>query len=114
MSIRKVLVALVTTAAIAAPVTAQAGTEEEEVFALGAAAGVAAVVILGGVVASAFNRPAPINTPVTIKAFSANDARLGDSHTSYCANRYRTYDAATNTFQPFEGSRRQCVSPFAR
>lgn len=114
MSIRKTLVALATTVVLAAPVSAHAGTEEEEVFALGAAAGIAAVVVLGGVVASAFNRPAPIDTPVTIKAFSANDARLGDTHTSYCANRYRTYDAATNTFQPFEGPRRQCVSPYAR
>ena len=114
MTLRKSLIALATCAAVAAPMTAQAGTEEEEVFALGAAAGAAAVVILGGVVASAFNRPAPIDTPVTIKAFSADDARLSDSHTGYCANRYRSYDAATNTFQPFEGPRRECVSPFAR
>lgn len=107
MSPRNTVLALVTSAAFAAPITAQAGTEEEEVFALGAAAGVAAVVILGGVVASALNRPAPIQTPLTYQPARANDA-----HATYCANRYRTYDAATNTFQPFDGPRRECRSPY--
>ena len=114
MTIRKTLVALITAATVSAPVAARAdNTEEEELFALGAAAGAAAIVVIGGLVASARNRPAPIDIPVTQKALTYDGVRLTDSHVSYCANRYRTYDAATNTFQPFEGPRRQCTSPYA-
>ncbi len=36
----------------------------------------------------------------------------GNSHTSWCYNRYRSYRAYDNTYQPYNGSRRQCVSPF--
>ena len=109
MSIRKTLVALVTTAAIAAPVTAQArDAEDEELFALGAAAGAAAIVLIGGLVASARNRPAEIVQPL-----GYTPVRVGDAHTSYCANRYKSYDPATNTFQPYNGPRRECVSPYA-
>lgn len=35
----------------------------------------------------------------------------GNSHTSWCYNRYRSYRASDNTFQPNYGPRRQCVSP---
>lgn len=36
----------------------------------------------------------------------------GDSHTSWCYSRYRSYRAYDNTFQPNYGPRRQCVSPY--
>lgn len=36
----------------------------------------------------------------------------GNSHTSWCYNRYRSYRAWDNTFQPYYGGRRQCVSPY--
>lgn len=35
----------------------------------------------------------------------------GNSHTQWCYNRYRSYRASDNTFQPNNGPRRQCVSP---
>lgn len=39
--------------------------------------------------------------------------RLPDnSHTAWCANRYRSYRAYDNTFQPNNGPRKQCVSPY--
>ncbi len=38
--------------------------------------------------------------------------RVGGSHTEWCYNRYRSYRAYDNTFQPYNGPRRQCVSPY--
>lgn len=37
----------------------------------------------------------------------------GGSHTRWCANRYRSYRAYDNTFQPYNGPRQQCVSPYS-
>ena len=34
------------------------------------------------------------------------------SHVNWCANRYRSYRAYDNTFQPYNGPRQQCVSPY--
>ncbi|MGB3874436.1 MAG: BA14K family protein [Shinella zoogloeoides] len=45
----------------------------------------------------------------------ANDRgyyRGGSSHVRWCANRYRSYRAYDNTFQPYHGPRRQCISPY--
>lgn len=36
----------------------------------------------------------------------------GGSHVNWCANRYRSYRAYDNTYQPYNGPRRQCVSPY--
>ena len=38
----------------------------------------------------------------------------GGSHTRWCANRYRSYRAYDNSYQPYNGPRRQCVSPYGR
>ncbi|WP_311134068.1 BA14K family protein [Pleomorphomonas sp. JP5] len=44
--------------------------------------------------------------------------RLGPSmpvnHVRWCQGRYRSYDPRTNTFQPYHGPRRICVSPYYR
>ncbi|MBB2972108.1 BA14K family protein [Mesorhizobium sp. RMAD-H1] len=42
----------------------------------------------------------------------ANQSRGGSAHTRWCYNRYRSYRAWDNTFQPYNGPRRQCVSPY--
>ena len=34
------------------------------------------------------------------------------AHAEWCMSRYRSYDAATNSYQPFSGGRRICVSPY--
>lgn len=34
------------------------------------------------------------------------------AHVQWCANRYRSYRAYDNTFQPNYGPRQQCVSPY--
>ena len=34
-------------------------------------------------------------------------------HVQWCVQRYRSYRPADNTFQPYDGPRRQCVSPYS-
>ena len=36
----------------------------------------------------------------------------GDAHVGWCYRRYRSYREWDNTFQPYHGRRRQCVSPY--
>lgn len=36
----------------------------------------------------------------------------GDAHTRWCYARYRSYRAYDDTFQPYHGPRRACVSPY--
>lgn len=36
----------------------------------------------------------------------------GDAHTAWCYDRYRSYRAYDNTYQPYNGSRKQCYSPY--
>ncbi|WP_299816592.1 BA14K family protein [uncultured Roseibium sp.] len=33
-------------------------------------------------------------------------------HVAWCSDRYRSYRAQNNTFQPFKGQRRLCSSPY--
>ncbi|MCP8893507.1 BA14K family protein [Shinella daejeonensis] len=45
----------------------------------------------------------------------ANQPAAGSSsHVNWCANRYRSYRAYDNTFQPYNGPRRECLSPYSR
>lgn len=37
---------------------------------------------------------------------------LSRAHIRWCYNRYRSYSVYTNTFQPYNGPRRQCWSPY--
>ncbi len=34
------------------------------------------------------------------------------AHTNWCHNQYRSYRQSDNTFQPYHGGRRLCISPF--
>ncbi len=34
------------------------------------------------------------------------------AHVQWCSQRYRSYDPSTDTFQPYEGPRRPCQSPY--
>lgn len=36
----------------------------------------------------------------------------GDAHEQWCYRRYRSYRAWDNTYQPYRGHRRQCISPY--
>lgn len=37
----------------------------------------------------------------------------GDAHVRWCYNRYRSYRAWDNTFQPYGGPRQSCYSPYS-
>ena len=37
---------------------------------------------------------------------------FSQAHYQSCYARYRSYDAASNTYQPFNGPRRPCYSPY--
>lgn len=39
--------------------------------------------------------------------------KYSEAHYRWCANRYRSYDRYTNTYQPYYGPRKQCVSPYS-
>ena len=36
----------------------------------------------------------------------------GDAHVQWCYDHYRSYRASDNTYQPYNGPRRQCRSPY--
>lgn len=38
---------------------------------------------------------------------------LSNAHVQWCYDRYRSYRAYDNTFQPYNGPRRQCWSPYS-
>lgn len=62
-------------------------------FGLGAA-------IIGGMAAQAPRPPVAVGVP--------------SSHVRWCQGRYRSYDVYSNTFQPYNGPRQVCVSPYYR
>ncbi|MBZ9675952.1 BA14K family protein [Mesorhizobium sp. ES1-1] len=39
--------------------------------------------------------------------------RLSNAHVQWCYDRYRSYRAYDNTFQPYNGPRQQCWSPYS-
>lgn len=45
-------------------------------------------------------------------ANSADRADRGDRHEAWCEDRYRSYRVWDNTFQPYNGPRKQCNSPY--
>ena len=91
----------------AMPVAAQAG-QDEEIFALGALAGVAGTVLFGGAVAGALALDNRADNSIDA---GTQPLAIGNDHVSYCQARYKTYRVSDNTFQPNNGPRRACVSP---
>lgn len=53
----------------------------------------------GLIIGNAINQPAPVY-------------QTGGSHAQWCYNRYRSYRDYDNTYQPYGGPRRQCISPY--
>lgn len=56
----------------------------------------AAAFIAGAAISSAINQPRV----------------SGNAHVRWCYDRYRSYRASDNTYQPYNGGRRQCYSPY--
>ncbi|MFY8196456.1 MAG: BA14K family protein [Novosphingobium sp.] len=39
---------------------------------------------------------------------------MSSDHVAWCEDRYRSYRASDNTFQPYNGGRQECISPYSR
>lgn len=64
--------------------------------------GLAAGALIGGALA------APRYAPPQERRYVGG----GNSHVNWCYSRYRSYRAYDNTFQPYNGPRQQCYSPY--
>ncbi|MCO5732498.1 BA14K family protein [Rhizobium sp. SSA_523] len=43
---------------------------------------------------------------------STEEPQLSEAHLDWCSSRYRSYRPRDNSYTPFSGGRRECVSPF--
>ncbi|MBX3596939.1 MAG: BA14K family protein [Rhizobiaceae bacterium] len=62
--------------------------------------------VAGALLGGALSAPAPVYREPTRRVYMGND------HVRWCYNRYRSYRASDNTFQPYNGPRQQCYSPY--
>ena len=62
----------------------------------------AAAFITGAIIGGALAEP-----PVRYRP------RYGNGHVEWCYSRYKSYRAYDNTYQPYNGPRRQCYSPYS-
>jgi hypothetical protein len=66
-------------------------------------------IIIGG---GGYYRPAPrYIAPPPIRPVRPGYG-LNSAHIDWCYARYRSYRASDNTFQPYHGPRRSCISPY--
>ena len=49
---------------------------------------------------------------ITGAIVNSNQNYGGNAHVQWCYDRYRSYRASDNTFQPYNGPRQQCYSPY--
>ena len=64
--------------------------------------------IAGAIIGGALNNPAPRYSE---RRYIRRGG--GNAHVSWCYDRYRSYRASDNTFQPYNGPRQQCYSPYS-
>jgi len=69
-----------------------------------------AAFIAGAIIGGALSRQASPPPPPVYRA--APPVRVSDAHIRWCYDRYRSYRASDNTFQPYNGPRRACRSPY--
>ncbi|QNQ64357.1 BA14K family protein [Brucella sp. 6810] len=62
----------------------------------------------GAIIGGALAAPPPPPPPV----YPAPAYRYSNAHIQWCYNRYKSYRASDNTFQPYNGPRQQCYSPY--
>ena len=77
-------------------------------------AGIAGAVI-GGIIANQYApryHYAPRYVPAPPRVYHRGG--LPVAHVQWCDARYRSYRAWDNSFQPYHGPRRQCISPYVR
>lgn len=86
---------------------------------VGAAAVGAGVAVGANVANRVMNRPRPgtvvVQQPTTTVVQQTPVVVQGgfsQAHYQYCFSKYRSYDANSNTYQPYNGPRRPCYSPY--
>ncbi|MGF7006915.1 BA14K family protein [Aminobacter sp. BE322] len=62
--------------------------------------------IAGAIIGGALSQPRYVAPRYGVRAY-------GDAHVQWCYDRYRSYRAWDNTYQPYNGPRRQCYSPYS-
>ena len=62
--------------------------------------------IIGGIIVNEFNQPRRAQTRATSTRY------LSQSHVNWCHNRWRSYRVSDNSYQPYNGPRRVCASPY--
>ncbi len=72
----------------------------------GIAAGIIGGLIVGGAIANSNRRASERRYREPRRIYR------GDAHEEWCFNRYRSYRAYDNTYQPYRGGRRYCRSPY--
>lgn len=68
--------------------------------------------LLGGLATGAIIGGALAQPYYSQREYYEEPRYYGNSHTSWCYSRYRSYRAYDNTFQPYYGPRRQCIGPY--
>ncbi|KPF59883.1 hypothetical protein IP85_06690 [Rhizobium sp. AAP116] len=53
-----------------------------------------------------------VDRPVPRRHVVQYTAGINPKHYSWCAERYRSYHWRSNSFQPYHGPRRTCLSPY--
>lgn len=61
---------------------------------------------------AAFTAGALIGGAIAAPPAAPRAAGLNPRHYQWCHARYRSYDSYSNTFQPYNGPRRTCYSPY--
>lgn len=64
--------------------------------------------IIGGIIVNEVNR----NRQPQARVRSSNS--LSQNHVNWCYDRWRSYRASDNSYQPYNGPRRLCTSPYGR
>ncbi|MFZ2101511.1 MAG: BA14K family protein [Oricola sp.] len=70
-------------------------------------AGAAAALLIGGVIAGA-----AIANATQPKDVYVEPVGNADAHINWCFGKYKSYRMSDNTYQPFDGPRKQCISPY--
>ncbi|MCO6388306.1 BA14K family protein [Aliihoeflea sp. 40Bstr573] len=65
----------------------------------------AAAFVAGAIVSGAISQPS--------RTVVVRPGRLSQAHVDWCYDRYRSYRASDNTFQPYNGPRKACYSPYS-
>ena len=66
----------------------------------------------GAIIGGAFASQPRYVEPAPRPAYGGSGG-LNPRHYEWCSGRYRSYDAYSNSFQPYNGPRQQCISPYS-